>query len=103
MTGTALAAMAAAPATAASIYLLPTVPAHVADPVCESRFQTAQKKGWILKCSKTAPMSQEAVLLTRAYNANRNTSYYWTFGPNVDAEHLRRNGACWAQKHKIKP
>jgi hypothetical protein len=91
MTRTTLAAMAIAAATAASAYLFPTNSAHAADPVCESGFQTVQKKSWILKCSKTAPMSQKGVLLTQAYNANCNTSSYWNFGPKVDAEHLRRN------------
>lgn len=86
-----LAAMALTAATAAFTYLVATGPANAADPVCESGFQTVEKKSWILKCSKTAPMSQKGVLLTQAYNANCNTNSYWNFGPKVSAQHLRRN------------
>lgn len=91
MNRTSLAALALAAATAASAYLILSGPAAAADPVCESGFQTVMKKSWILKCSKTAPMSQKGVLLTQAYNAHCTTNSYWNFGPKVDAEHLRRN------------
>lgn len=91
MTHATFAALALAAATAASAYFVPTSPATAADPVCEFGFQTVMKKSWILKCSKTAPISQKGVLLTQANNANCNTNSYWNFGPKVDAQHLRRN------------
>lgn len=86
-----LVAVALAAATGASAFLVVTGPANAADPTCESGFQTVEKKSWILKCSKTAPMSQKGVLLTQAYNANCNTNSYWNFGPKVSAQHFRRN------------
>lgn len=91
MQRTTLAALALVAATAACVYLVPTSPAQAADPVCEFGFQTVEKKSWLLRCSKTAPMSQKGVLLTQANNANCNTDRYWNFGPKVTAQHLRRN------------
>lgn len=85
-----LAALALAATTSASAYLVFTEPADAA-PVCEFGFQTVLKKSWILKCSKMAPMAQKGVLLTQANNANCNTDSYWNYGPQVTAQHLRRN------------
>jgi hypothetical protein len=85
-------ALAMATASASGYFLL-TEHAAAADPVCEFGFQTIEKKNYILRCSKTAPMSQKGVLLTQANNANCNTSSYWNFGPKVTAQHLRRNTA----------
>lgn len=78
-------------AASTSGYLVATGPAVAADPVCQFGFQTIEKKNWILKCSKTAPMAQKGMLLTEANNANCKTSRYWNFGPKVSAEHLNRN------------
>lgn len=89
MTRLTTAALTLATATAAFGFAAPI--ASAADPVCQFGFQTVEKKNWILKCRKTAPMAQKGVLLTEAGNANCKTSRYWNFGPKVTAQHLRRN------------
>ena len=86
-----LTAFALAVAASTFGYFGMTAPAAAADPVCQFGFQTIEKKSWILKCSKTAPMAQKGVLLTEANNANCTTSRYWNFGPKVSAQHLNRN------------
>ena len=76
---------------AAAVSMFNASKATAADPVCQFGFQTVEKKSWILKCRKTAPMAQKGVLLTEAGNANCKTSRYWNFGPKVSAQHLRGN------------
>ena len=85
---TSHATLTLAAASTALAFLAISEPAEAA-PICEFGFQTVQQESWILRCRKTAPMSQKGVLLTEANNANCNTDSYWNFGPKVTAQHLR--------------
>ena len=85
-----LAGLALVTLTSASAFFALTQPAAAA-PSCQFGFSTVAKNGWLLKCSKTVPMSQKGVALTQANNANCNTDSYWNYGPAVTAKHNRRN------------